>query len=138
LATKIRNLYPNRNSIKQPSQFWENEFVFQPIEKSYVYGVLNNLKTNKAVGLHKISVKLLKDSSSVIITPIITNTSSTFPSTWKSGKVTALFKSGDQSNATNYKPIPCLSIADTDSIYLFITFLSTLFPLVFCFDYYSL
>ena len=69
LASKIRNLYPNRNSIKQPSQFRENEFVFQPIEESYVYGVLNNLKTNKAVGLDKISARLLKDSSSVI-TPI--------------------------------------------------------------------
>ena len=28
LASKIRNLYPNRNSIRQPSQFMENEFVF--------------------------------------------------------------------------------------------------------------
>ena len=112
LASKIRNLYPNRNSIKQPSQFREDEFVFQPIEESYVYGVLNNLKTNKAVGLDKI-VRLLKDSSSVI-TPILTKLfnrsliSSTFPSTWKSGKVTALFKSGDQSNASNYRPITIL------------------------------
>ena len=52
LATKIRNLNPNRNSIRQSSQFCKNEFVFQPIEESYVYGVLNNLKTNKAIGLH--------------------------------------------------------------------------------------
>ena len=83
-ASKIRNLYPNRNSIKQPSQFRENVFVLQPIEESYVYGVLNNLKTNKAVGLDKISARLLKDSSSVI-TPILTKLfnrsliSSTFP-----------------------------------------------------------
>jgi hypothetical protein len=56
----IRNLYPKRNSIKQPSQFRENEFVFQSIEESYVYGVLNNLKTNKAIGLDKISARLLK------------------------------------------------------------------------------
>ena len=118
LASKIRNLYPNRNSIKQPSQFRENEFVFQPIEESYVYGVLNNLKTNKAVGLDKISARLLKDSSSVI-TPILTKLfnrsliSSTFPSTWKSGKVTALFKSGDQSNASNYRPITILPTIST-------------------------
>ena len=91
LASKIRNLYPNRNSIKQLSQFCENEFVFQPIEESYVYGVLNKLKTNKAVGLDKISARLLKDSSS-IITPILTKlfnrslTSSTFPSTWNLAK----------------------------------------------------
>jgi hypothetical protein len=101
LASKIRNLNPNQNSIKQPSQFRENEFVFQPIEESYVYvSNLSNLKTNKAVGLDKISTRLLKDSSSVI-TPILTKlfnrslACSTFPSTWKSGKVTALFKSGD-------------------------------------------
>ena len=78
-----------------------------------MYGVLNNLKTNKAVGLDKISARLLKDSSRVI-TPILTKlfnrslASSTFPSTWKSGKVTALFKSGDQSNASNYRPITIL------------------------------
>ena len=83
------------------------------IEESYVYGVLNNLKTNKAIGLEKISARLLRDSSSVT-TPIITKrfnrslTSSTFPSTWKSGNVTALFKSGDQSNASNYRPITIL------------------------------
>ena len=34
LASKIRNLYTNRNSIKQTSRFRENEFVFQPIEES--------------------------------------------------------------------------------------------------------
>ncbi|CAB4015589.1 Hypothetical predicted protein, partial [Paramuricea clavata] len=49
-----------------------------------------------------------------VVTPILTKlfirslTCSTFPSTWKSGKVTALFKSGDQSNASNYKPITIL------------------------------
>ncbi len=113
LATKIRNLYPNRNSIRQSNKFCKNEFVFQPIEESYVYGVLNNLKTNKAIGLDKISARLLKDSSTVM-TPNLTRlynrslASSTFPSTWKSGTVTAIFKSGDQSNASNYRPITIL------------------------------
>jgi hypothetical protein len=102
-------LYPNRNSIKQPSQFRENEFVFQPIEESYVYGVLNKLNTNKAVGLDKISARLLKDSSRVI-TPILTKlfnrslTSSTFSSTLKAGKVATLFKSGDQLQTNHDTP----------------------------------
>ena len=106
-------MYPNWNSIRQSNQFCKNEFVFQPIEESYVYGVLNNLKTNKAIGLDKISARLLKDSSTVM-TPILTRlynrslASSTFPSTWKTGKVTAIFKSGDQSNASNYRPIMIL------------------------------
>ena len=113
MATTIRNLYPNRSSIRQSNQFCKNEFVFQPIEESYVYGVLNNLKTNKAIGLDKISARLLKDSSTVM-TPILTRlynrslASCTFPSTWKSGKVTAIFKSDDQSNASNYRPITIL------------------------------
>ena len=63
LAVVVHILHPNQISIKQPSQFRENEFVFHQIEESYVCGVLNNLKTNKTIGFDKISARLLKDSS---------------------------------------------------------------------------
>ena len=64
---------------------------------------LQHLKTNKAIGLDNISTRLLKDASIVII-PSLTNIfnrslqSSVYPSIWKMGKVTAIFKSGNRSD----------------------------------------
>ena len=71
------------------------------------------MKSNKAVGLDKISARLLKDAVDVI-TPSLTalfNLSfqtRTFPSIWKTAKVIPLFKKGDKQNASNYRPISIL------------------------------
>ena len=67
-----------------------------------LYNALKSLKSNKAVGLDKLSVRLLKDASDVIA-PILTGlinksfTDGVFPGVWKCAKVTALFKDGDKS-----------------------------------------
>ena len=72
-----------------------------------------SLKTNKAVGLDKLSARLLKDASDVIA-PILTGlinksfADGVFPGIWKSAKVTALFKDGDKSLKDNYRPISIL------------------------------
>ncbi|CAB3997277.1 Hypothetical predicted protein [Paramuricea clavata] len=66
-------------------------FNFQPVEEAFVRTELNRLKTNKAIGLDKISARLLKDSAS-LIAPVLTKLfnrsleSSKFPSIWKFGK----------------------------------------------------
>ena len=74
---------------------------------------LKNLKTNKACGLDKISARLLKDAAEVIshsLTLLINKSfeEGCFPATWKSAKVTALFKGGDQPSKDNYRPISIL------------------------------
>ena len=74
---------------------------------------LKTLKTNKAVGLDRISARLLKDSAECMV-PILTRLfnwslePSTFPSIWKCGKLTALFKGGDRTDCNNYRPITVL------------------------------
>ena len=71
------------------------------------------MKTNKAVGLDKISARLLKDSVDVI-TPSLTalfNLSPQMrnvPSLWKTAKVIPLFKKGDKQDVSNYRPISIL------------------------------
>jgi len=65
-------------------------------------------KTNKAVGLDKLSARLLKDASDVIAPAELINKSladEEFPKVWKSAKVPALFKGGDKSQKENYRPI---------------------------------
>ena len=42
------------------------KFVFKPITEAFVRGQLKQLRTNKAIGLDNMSVRLLKDSASVI------------------------------------------------------------------------
>ena len=74
---------------------------------------LQTLKTNKAIGLDKISARLLKDSADIIAPSLkaLINKSfpeGKFPKNWKSAKVVALFKSVDKSNCDNYRPISIL------------------------------
>ena len=71
---------------------------------------IRGFKTNKAAGLKKISARLLKDSSGIIspVLQYLINLSidqNSFPNSWKSAKVVALFKNGDSGNCDNYRPI---------------------------------
>eukprot|EP00112_Aurelia_sp_Birch-Aquarium-sp1_P001440 Seg1155.1 transcript_id=Seg1155.1/GoldUCD/mRNA.D3Y31 product="hypothetical protein" protein_id=Seg1155.1/GoldUCD/D3Y31 len=68
-------------------------------ETNFVKIQLQNLKTNKAIGLDKISARLLKDSADIIAPSLqaLINKSfleGKFPNNWKLAKVVALFKSG--------------------------------------------
>ena len=73
----------------------------------------SSLKTNKAIGLDKISTRLLKNSAHTIglsVTKLLNLPIKTgkFPKLWKCSEITALFKSGDRTNASNYRPISIL------------------------------
>ena len=62
------------------------------------------------MGLDRISARLLKESVVPILTRLFNRSiePSTFPSIWKCGKVTALFKGGDRTDSNNYRPITVL------------------------------
>ena len=83
-----------------------NQFLFQDVTSSIVKDQISKLKTNKAVGLDRISARLSKDAAD-IISPSLTKlpnlslSSSKFPAIWKSGKVTALFKKGERRIPSN-------------------------------------
>ena len=89
-----------------------HSFNFRAVNERFVKENLKNLKTNKAYGLDKISARLLKDAADVIshsLTLLINKSfEGCFPATWKSAKVTALFKGGNQSSKDNYRPISIL------------------------------
>ena len=91
----------------------ENSFSFSYITESFVLKHLKGLKTNKAIGLDRISGRLLRDSADCIA-PVLTRLfnrslqTSAFPAIWKQGKVTALFKAGDRTDCNNYRSITVL------------------------------
>lgn len=71
------------------------------------------MKVNKAIGLDKISARLLRDAAWVNtppLTDIINNflKFGKFPSNRKCAKVTALSKEGDRTNMDNYRLMPVL------------------------------
>ena len=92
-----------------------SEFTFGDIDEQFVYKNLRELKTNKAIGLDRVSAHLLKDPANVL-TPVLTNlfnrslSSSIYPDIWKCRKVTVLFKSGERSDPNNYRQITVLPI----------------------------
>ena len=84
------------------------------ITENEIIDVIQILDPNKATGPDKISNKMLKISPEKIAKPllIIFNKSlqqSKYPSNWKSAHVVAIFKKGDTSLPSNYRPISLIS-----------------------------
>lgn len=122
IADSLRNLLPNvpycnskvENFVcsrKDPDVL----FNIPPVTKDFVLGALLGLKTNKAMGIDKISARYLKIAGPAIaysITQIlnISINSGVFPDCWKIAKVIPLFKSGDREDPDNYRPISILPV----------------------------
>ena len=74
-----------------------------------------SIPNNKSYGLYSSPIKLLKCASSNIIAPIllemlnISVTLGKYPSKLKLSKITPIFKSGEDNDANNYRPISLLS-----------------------------
>ena len=118
LANKLKSLATVTTTVTISTCNWFNsngmpKFKLQPVSEQFVYDQLKQLKSNKAIGLDKISPRLLNDSAR-IITPSLTRLfnrsldQKIFPSIWKKGKVSPLFKSGDRCDPNNYRPITVL------------------------------
>ena len=89
-------------------------FQLHEISEADVFKQLLGLEANKSVRLNNIAgnigARLLKcaaQSISYSITKLenLSISTSKFPGIWKCSKLTALFESGDRTNATNYGPI---------------------------------
>ena len=81
-----------------------------PTNRSKVLSLLSKLSKSKAIGLHKISAKLLCICADLIADSLclIFNTSITtgiFPEEWKCSKVVPVLKQGDRTDLDNYRPI---------------------------------
>ena len=83
------------------------------IDDSAVDKIINKMPPKQSCGFDNISLKLLKFSKNVLIKPItiiinqMLNTGY-FPDRLKIGKVKPIFKKGDNSNFSNYRPISLL------------------------------
>ena len=74
----------------------------------------NYIKNGNSVGHDELSTNLLKSIAGVIFEPLVhifnlSINSGIFPSRWKIARVIPLYKQGDKSDVSNYRPIAILS-----------------------------
>lgn len=113
LASKIPSP-PNNKSYKDYLNKSNSIFGFDKISSFQVQALLKTSDVAKAVGVDKISNKILKISAPYICESLaelfnLSLLSNTFPSDWKMAKVTPIFKTGDRCDSNNYRPISIIS-----------------------------
>jgi hypothetical protein len=79
-----------------------------------ICAIIRNLKPKTSAGLDEISAKTLKHCSKALVPPLVSITNLSlahghFPSLLKQSKVYPKFKGGDQTEASNYRPISLIS-----------------------------
>ena len=83
------------------------------ISETEVYNALISLDPSKALGIDGIGPKILKNCSESLFQPLchlfnLSLSSSIIPIEWKIHRIIPIFKSGDRSSISNYRPISLL------------------------------
>jgi len=91
-----------------------SRLAFHIVDENHVIKIIDKLKNKSSFGHDEISNKLIKRSKEVLVQPLtlIINQmllSGQFPNDLKISRVKPLFKSGDMSLFSNYRPISLLS-----------------------------
>ena len=97
-------------AVNSPSSFFFEPVTYMELETEILL-----LPTNKSHGLYSCPVRVLKSSSSVLSLPLahIMNNSvltGQYPSKLKHAKIIPIFKGGDETDPSNYRPISLLSL----------------------------
>ena len=107
LAAQIENL--NIDSVDNIIKA-NTHFSFKPIEVCQAVKVIRKLVNGKAVGIHSIPNRALKEGVE-LIAPSLCDVftcaiyTKTYPTDLNIAKVSAIFKSGDKEDINNYRPI---------------------------------
>ena len=83
------------------------------ITETDVYDALTSLDPNKALGIDGIGPKILMNCAESVFRPLchlfnLSLSSSAIPNEWKIHRIVPIFKSGDRSSISNYRPISLL------------------------------
>lgn len=89
-------------------------FEFHHTNEGEAKNLLSAINVTKSCGYDMLSPKLIKESADKIATPIanILNASinhNCYPSAWKKGQLTPLFKKDDEFSKANYRPVTVLN-----------------------------
>ena len=114
LAAKIPNGQKKFDSYLATTNLIMEEPILTKIE---LHTAFNNLKKNKSAGIDQINVNVIKSVFDIIEPSLfhifnLSLKSGHIPDKLKIAKITPIFKSGDETNISNYRPIsvlPCFS-----------------------------
>ena len=114
-ATAECNYTLGRNSFQARNYPTSEQFSFTPVKSHQVEAIIKNMAPNKAPGIDKIPVRIIRDCLQAISYPLtsIINTSlltACFPNVWKIAEVKPIHKEGDHEIANNNRPISLLPI----------------------------
>ena len=117
LASKIPASGDHRDFLKKTKSLG-SPFMFKPVTAREVELEILALPNNKSHGLYSCPTTLLKYSSTIIsdILPKIVNlsvTSGSYPSKLKKAKVIPVFKTEDETDENNYRPISLLYLTES-------------------------
>ena len=123
IGSKLASEYENKTSTNVDdlsgnytfNQSSDTFLKFSPIHVDSVASTLRGLKACKATGLDKIPAKILKLSADIIepsLTFIFNVSLATgiYIDEWKQARVTPIFKSEDERQCENYRPISILPV----------------------------
>lgn len=98
---------------------YNNSSIFlRPVTPEEVLNLITSLKTKKSAGIDGISVKTIK-SCAHLITPTIADlinncfSSGVYPQALKKARVVPVYKAGDKTDVSNYRPISVLPVINT-------------------------
>ena len=94
-------------------QSFSSSIFFKPVLECEINEIIKNLKNSK-YGLNVIPVNILKNCSDILSGPIaklvnLSISSGSFPDVLKSATITPIFKKGESTDPSNYRPISVLS-----------------------------
>ena len=101
--------------IENPYGEHGNSFSFTEVTPELIKKQLDSLDVEKATGLDVISPQFLKNEAPIICAPLaaIFNNSmlkGKISQSWKNTKVTPIFKAGDLTDVSNYRPISAIPV----------------------------
>ena len=110
LADKIK---PTNNYTDYMQNQLPSSLVMEETTCAEIINIIQNIKSKPNTGFYNISTKLMKSSVESIVLPMAENFNSLirsgiFPDDLKIAEVIPLYKSGDSSLFTNYRPISLL------------------------------
>ena len=109
------NYKPSETLFQAKSYPVSEQFSFASVKCHQVEAIIKNMSSNKAPGIGKIPMRVIRDCLQAISDPLtsIINTSllsAYFPNVWKIAEVKPILKDGNHEIANNNRPISLLPI----------------------------
>ena len=114
-ASYFASVYTDYDLAEEPSIMNEAVLLEFELNKEDLLSYINNLDDNFNPGPDSIPASFIKNCSSSFQYPLLrlfnqSLKSGVFPDVWKTSFVYPVFKSGDRSSVTNYRPMSQLSV----------------------------